>query len=488
MTLALLALLALPMVRCQDGAAGSGSWEDPDKYELTHQHTGDTFFEGFQFYTETDPTGGCVKYVDRRTALNELISFPTTQAGETQVRWGVDAKHYALPASWGGVNRDSVRLHSKAHYTVGKDLPTKALLVLIDVEHVPTGASVWPAFWTTYVGQNHLSTTPIWPVYGEIDIIEGFNFDTAALSTLHTTGPTWSTSHTQQATSETRRICSMVDVDRSSFPETGTPQGNHNCDVQSNGNQGCSVQGPPDSLGKEFNQRKGGVFAMEWSALGEKPHIAMWFFPRGTFPQNHSHDAWTTPDPSQWGAPYANFPLVGEHCDPSKFQKQSLVFDTTLCGQGQGKRFVDACDSSSACARDLDALEVNASKFYNMHHPNSSCVKPDIRNCDEEEWGTIRCHLYVQQHEEAMKEAYWLVNSVRVYGVNTPLPPSPPPSPKPESEPFNMGPSAIIFCIVVGSCIGLCCLYKAYEQCQLNKYQPQTRLQCYPYLCCVQLL
>ena len=54
--------------------------------------------------------------------------------------------------------RDSIRISSREAYD-------EALFVL-DIEHMPTGCSTWPAFWT-------LSKAGPWPNGGEIDVIEG---------------------------------------------------------------------------------------------------------------------------------------------------------------------------------------------------------------------------------------------------------------------------------------------------------------------------
>ena len=51
-----------------------------------------------------------------------------------------------------GNNRNSVRINTKDHYTVGS-------LWVTDMVHVPYGCSVWPAFW---------SSAADWPSGGEV--------------------------------------------------------------------------------------------------------------------------------------------------------------------------------------------------------------------------------------------------------------------------------------------------------------------------------
>jgi hypothetical protein len=73
---------------------------------------------------------GFVKYVDQSTAEQTgLINASTTN----QVSWGVDHTNETPEG------RPSVRITSKKSYNTA--------LVVLDVEHMPTGCGTWPAFW-----------------------------------------------------------------------------------------------------------------------------------------------------------------------------------------------------------------------------------------------------------------------------------------------------------------------------------------------------
>ena len=67
---------------------------------------------------------------------------------------------------------------------------------------------------------------------------------------------------------------------------------------------------------------------MEWTS----DHINTWFWPRGSEPSDLSD----SPDPAEWGTPTASF-NGGEKaatCEiDSHFRDQSIIFDTTFCGQ-----------------------------------------------------------------------------------------------------------------------------------------------------------
>ena len=73
------------------------------------------------------------------------------------------------------------------------------------------------------------------------------------------------------------------------------------CYAWENFNQGCGVAAhTSQSYGVDFNRGGGGAYAMEWTSQ----HIAVWFWPRGSIPDNAlSND----PDPAQWGEATAFF-------------------------------------------------------------------------------------------------------------------------------------------------------------------------------------
>lgn len=143
-----------------------------------------------------------------------------------------------------------------------------------------------------------------------------------------------------------------------------------NCDVNAFGqsnNQGCQIKTDDDrTYGTGFNNNGGGVYATEITA----DFINIFFFPRGSIPWDISS---ASPDPSSWGTPMAVF--KGD-CDIQKtFSKMSLVFTNTFCGDWAGNAW-----SSGSCA-----------------YKANTCVD------------------YVQYYPEAFEEAYWSVNSLRVY-------------------------------------------------------------------------
>ena len=147
------------------------------------------------------------------------------------------------------------------------------------------------------------------------------------------------------------------------------PQGD--CNAPGDGTKGCSAETPQTQLyGDAFNKIGGGVYATEWTSKA----IKIWFFPRNAvMPADISSE---NPDPSTWGKPSATF-ASGSGCNiDDHFREHQIVFNTALCGQWAGKVF----ESDSQCAAQ-----------------------------------GATCEEFVAANPEAFKEAFWLINSVKIY-------------------------------------------------------------------------
>ncbi|GAA5835550.1 hypothetical protein JCM11251_002961 [Rhodosporidiobolus azoricus] len=262
-------------------------------YTLTQHSIGgsSTFFDAWDFFSLPDPTHGAVEYVSAETAWANGLVESSASGNSTILR--VD--------SWSklgyGENRQSVRITSKEKVKFGS-------VVVIDVDSMPFGPTVWPAFWT--VGDN-------WPEGGEIDIIEGVHDQAANQATLHTgAGCTLK--------SPVDALGSVLETD---------------CNAYVNGNIGCGIQDPSDkSFGSALNKAGGGTFAMTWNEDG----VAVYFFPRGTAPSDLTSDS---PTPSTWGKPRARW--AASTCDPRKFLRdQTAVINITIGGDWAGSTYNQA--------------------------------------------------------------------------------------------------------------------------------------------------
>ena len=200
--------------------------------------------------------------------------------------------------------RDSIRLEGKRRFNRG--------LFIIDVRHMPAGCGVWPAFWLTDEAN--------WPVNGEIDIVEGVNFQSQAKTALHTT-----------------KGCAMDDIPAGTMtgewdPSVGIPDKKtgipdmtmryaQNCFVYDPHqwlNQGCvAVNKNNDTLGIPLNKKGGGVFALEWDPVYR--HMRTWVFTPHKKVPNNMRDAIRTanlpegqrvmPNPDLWPLPYGYFAI-----------------------------------------------------------------------------------------------------------------------------------------------------------------------------------
>lgn len=201
-----------------------------------------------------------------------------------------------------------------------------------------------------------LGTAGEWPVAGEIDIVEGVNSQNYNAMTLHTNAGM------------------RVKNDSSLF------SGNlktANCDVNDpsqDKNAGCGVIDSQElgSFGEPFNNQDGGVFATQWTG----DDIKIWFFNRTHIPADIVK---SSPDPSNWPKPNAAFnPTISNNTIPAHFQDLGLIFDTTLCGDWAGKQ--EVWESDPVCSKKA-----------------------------------ATCQQYVSENAEAFKDAYWAINSVRVF-------------------------------------------------------------------------
>lgn len=224
-------------------------------------------------------------------------------------------------------------------------------ITVLDLQHMPAGCSTWPAFWT-------LSQNGPWPQGGEIDIIEGVNLNTHNQATLHTTSN-----------------CTMP-PDLWREPQLGATA-TTNCDAAVNYNAGCGVtfNDTSTSYGAGFNQAGGGFFVMYRAS----DSVKIWFFSRededipDVIRNGPQCDEPVYPD-ATWGAPDANFPFYPQYCDyDTHFNAHEMVFDLTFCGDWAGNVW-----------------------------PTSGC-------------GSGTCSDYVNNNPAAFAEAYWEVNSLRVY-------------------------------------------------------------------------
>ncbi|KAJ5505727.1 hypothetical protein N7453_004684 [Penicillium expansum] len=139
------------------------------------------------------------------------------------------------------------------------------------------------------------------------------------------------------------------------------------CD-SSTSSGGCSQTSTNTHVyGDGFNAINGGVYVMQWTTSA----ISVWFFPRSSIPADITAGAI---EPPTWGTPLTRF--VPSGCDfSSHFKSNDIIFNTNLCGwAGSAWSSTPECSAKAAT-----------------------------------------CKEYVSQNPSAFSNAYWLINSVKVY-------------------------------------------------------------------------
>ena len=231
-------------------------------------------------------------------------------------------------------------------------------LIIADLAHMPASiCGTWPAFWTV--------NTTNYPRYGEIDILENINEKTVSLQTLHTEEGCY-ISGNQYSTQLKDNVTTYNCDDSATSSIFGAQDATSAC---------SGTNSDPNSYGTTFNSNGGGVYAMQWTS----DVIRMWNFGPDAIPADITAG---TPDPSTWDLPA--FTTEGGVCNiDGLFANHHIIFDTTFCGVYAGK-----------------------TKFWQ----ETTCY-------DAEKYPT--CDSYVGANPEAYKEAYWLINSVKVYQNDT---------------------------------------------------------------------
>ncbi|KAH6914153.1 endo-1,3(4)-beta-glucanase chain A [Coprinopsis sp. MPI-PUGE-AT-0042] len=144
------------------------------------------------------------------------------------------------------------------------------------------------------------------------------------------------------------------------------------CDGLANGNQGCGTSfSKANSYGIELNRERGGWYVMQRSAT---EGINIWFWSRSdsTVPLSVKYGGERVDIGPSWGLPEASFTF--ETCSYlDHFDNHQVVFDLTFCGDWAGSAF-------------------------------------ELSGC-----GPMKCEDYVDQNPWAFENAFWEINSLRVY-------------------------------------------------------------------------
>lgn len=369
-------------------------------YTLQDTYDASNFFDAFRWWVTPDPTNGFVDYQSRENATAAGLAriVGGGDGGETnkqQVYLGVDTDN-TYPVNDSAVRgRPSVRLESMKLYN--------HMLMVADIEHMPTGCGAWPALWT------YGNVT--WPDQGEIDSefmpkITSKTLSLERLANHHSTTP----SVLEGVNSMTNNWMTLHTTPGCSFRRTGAAQffKTANCNAKE-GKDGCPQRLASSSsssnatttttgqavanYGEPFNAGRGGAYIMEWTSTD----VHVWFLPRDNKASSLFQTLVTAGpaslDTTALGTPLAGFSSTGSgggsvnsteglgSCDvDAHFYDHTITIDTTFCGDWAGSD--EGWGGDAACGRLA---------------------------------GT--CAEWVANNPQAFREAYWLFNSIRVYSA-----------------------------------------------------------------------
>jgi len=276
--------------------ASMGCFAKPQDYRLSWRAQGRDFFNQFTFVTEDD-THGAQKYLSKQEAFRKHV-IEIDHSGSAIIRLGQIEASGDPNAPY---KRTSVMIHSNYAWT-----PTSGMLVVMKYNHVPYGASIWPAFWL-------MNSDNVWPKGGEFDIMEYAN-DEASKITFHAD-----------------RNC-MLDGRKLGQCMAGKHMGGPgpmNCKTNYWKNQlGCrpqQVQRPGDWYAKNP-----GVIAAAWDDEG----ITVYHIPKNRIPSDLQEDQ---PRPQNWGEfAVAYLPMEKSHSCQNIASPQEIVLNIALCGDWAG--------------------------------------------------------------------------------------------------------------------------------------------------------
>lgn len=333
------------------------------------------FFDYYDFFDGADSLGsaGYNTYVSRKRADElGLIDFALDHDGRESV-------HLETTPTLDKGFRESIRLEGKQRFDRG--------LFLLDVEHMPSGCGVWPAFWLTDEAD--------WPNNGEIDILEGINSQSVAKTALHTSDQCSMYAHVPSY-AMTGSFDSATGI-----PDTFTGELNtfnrveaDNCWVMAPhqwGNQGCIVvESEEGTIGTPMNEVGGGIYALEWDPANG--YIKSWVFKRDSIPENLQESMDTAslkdnvlPDPDSWPLPYAYFAIGDKSgCSADHFKNMRLVLNTAFCGAVAGNKF------AADCPKEADKFDVDGDSV-------------------------LTCNAYLEDQQDRLTEAYWKIRGAYVY-------------------------------------------------------------------------
>jgi hypothetical protein len=303
------------------GNVGTSYTTSSDGWTLKTPLKGQDLIDYFHYDVAAADNDGVANYVDGTSSGLVYLD------GDENVIIAIDtAETVAL--------RNSVRMVSNTTFNPG-------YLFLFDIKEIPAACGTWPAVWFT--GSN-------WPEDGEIDVVEGVNYYTKNIVSIHSGDG-----------------CTMSASTLSSLVQASLIiQGDSNCNAHVS-TTGCGLSlDSTSSFGLPFNQADGGVYALQFTESG----ISMYFWNTGSVPDDIVSGS---PNPSTWDAVVQ---YSADSCDPnSHFKDLMMIINTNLGGTFAG---ADIWSTENAGGQGSSCAEITGNSNAANYILNTGSAYTDV--------------------------------------------------------------------------------------------------------------
>jgi hypothetical protein len=324
--------------------------------------------KGWSYFTGPDITKGYVNYLQGNPDLSDPTSNFNGSTPEQLKIQLVNIPNFSI---------DSIRVRSDSAWDYG--------LFVIDLEKIPYGQYIWPAFWLNGIIAG--GSKDAWPAAGEIDIIEG-GWDKGG-SKKNTVSIHSESGYTQtnlklndgkgdcnycgtasNCTGDQYKSCG-----KGGRTKSGNNPGGEICPFA-----GCSVKWPTGAgYGEEFFNNGGGIYATQVNCDGT---LKLWFIPSNKGQSDSyksiqkillSDQKLTSQILDSFGTK-DNIEILDVNDVPksSPYKNLQIIINTTICGDAFG---------------------------------TDAAPKPDRDTCDPNTYFS----------DNLFKDSQWIINTINVY-------------------------------------------------------------------------
>jgi hypothetical protein len=281
-----------------------------------------------------------------------------------------------------------------------------------------------------------------WPGGGEIDIVEQTNFSPTNLVSIHGGSNCQVTTSLEDTPfindpiygsdyNLLRSVCGGKSCKSDVFDDGTNPKHIPSCPERSVNDAGNSQINVPNGFGEKFNDKKGGVYAVQWIP---KEKIYVWFYPNNLFPKEHLEKnkgpLSNNPDPDTWNVEemsnvsnkyyrtlVASYILndknaIVEGCD---LNFQGIIINITLGGGWGGSSMPKYCSVDNNSVWTDYIPKCYTSNPDTANNNESGAYDPETKCYDGGRSGEFRG---IDSKALFYSEAYFKIRSIKVFQNN----------------------------------------------------------------------